>query len=347
MSIEELELNDTIIAIATPPGQGALAVIRISGPESLSVAGKIFRPKGNQGFAAWRLVQGWLVNWEYDENYDEATAVYFPAPRSYTREEMVEIICHGSPVILEETVRLGLKAGARLAHPGEFTLRAYLHGRLDLLQAEAVNDLIRAASLRQARLSFRQLEGQLSRKIENLRAEMVSLLSLLEAAIEFPEEGLNINLEEIREKIKEVQEEVNRLVKSYDLGKTLMEGVKLAIVGRANTGKSTLFNALLERERAIVSPYPGTTRDYLEERIKIKDVLFTLVDMAGLGLPAHPVEEEGIRRARMVAEQANGLLVIFDKSQGMSPADEEILALAKEKKSIFILNKIDLPPCFD
>ncbi len=254
MSIEELELNDTIIAIATPPGQGALAVIRISGPESLSVAGKIFRPKGNQGFAAWRLVQGWLVNWEYDENYDEATAVYFPAPRSYTREEMVEIICHGSPVILEETVRLGLKAGARLAHPGEFTLRAYLHGRLDLLQAEAVNDLIRATSLRQARLSFRQLEGQLSRKIENLRAEMVSLLSLLEAAIEFPEEGLNINLEEIREKIKEVQEEVNRLVKSYDLGKTLMEGVKLAIVGRANTGKSTLFNALLERERAIVSP---------------------------------------------------------------------------------------------
>ncbi|MCX7973014.1 MAG: tRNA uridine-5-carboxymethylaminomethyl(34) synthesis GTPase MnmE [Candidatus Aminicenantes bacterium] len=341
MIIQEIDLTKTIIAIATPPGQSALGIIRLSGPKALEIAMKIFRAKTE--LKAWSLVQGTLIDFEKDEAFDEATAVYFPAPRSYTREDMVEIICHGSPIILEEVVRLGLKAGARLAHPGEFTLRAYLHGRIDLLQAEAVNDLIRATSLTQARLSYGQLSGRLSKKIDSLRKALIDLLSQVEAAIEFPDEGLQINLEEISRKIKEIVREVDKLIQSHDLGQAMMQGLTLALVGRANVGKSTLFNALLEKERAIVSPYPGTTRDYLEERIKIGEFLFKLIDMAGLGQPGHPVEEEGIRRGQALASQAQGLLVILDNSQPISQDDYEILGLAQDKKAILVINKIDLP----
>lgn len=340
--IKDIDLASTIIAVATPPGHAALGIIRLSGPAALEIASKIFQPKHE--LKAWCLVQGNLVDFEKGEFFDEATAVYFPAPRSYTREEMVELICHGSPVILEEVIRLALKAGARMAHPGEFTLRAYLNGRIDLLQAEAVNDLIRATSLRQARLSFYQLNGRLSRKIDNLRESLIHLLSQIEAAIEFPDEGIQLNKGEVNQKIKEIIFEVEKLIESHNLGEAMMRGVTLALVGRANVGKSTLFNALLEKDRAIVSPYPGTTRDYLEEKIKVDDFIFNLVDMAGLGQPGHPVEEEGIRRGRQLAAQAEGLLIILDNSEPLSQADLEILSLAKDKKAIFVLNKIDLPP---
>lgn len=345
MIIREIDLSSTIIAIATPPGPSALGIIRLSGPRAREIATKIFRPK--QELKSWKLVQGTLINFEKDEAFDEATAIYFPAPHSYTREEMVEIICHGSPVILEEVVRLGLMAGARLAHPGEFTLRAYLNGRIDLLQAEAVNDLIRATSLAQARISYGQLSGRLSRRIDGLRQALVEILSLLEASIEFPDEGLQINQEEIKSKIGNILAEVERLIESHDLGQAMMHGLNLALVGRANVGKSTLFNALLEKDRAIVSPFPGTTRDYLEEKLKIGDFLFNLIDMAGLGRPSHPVEEEGIRRGRTLASQAQGLLVILDNSQPLTEEDEEILHFAQDKKSILVINKIDLPSQLD
>ncbi len=337
----EIDLASTIVAIATPPGVGALGIIRISGPAALEIASKIFQ--GKHELSPWHLVQGNLFDFESGEFFDEATAVYFPASRSYTREDMVELICHGSPVILEEVVRLALKAGARMAHPGEFTLRAYLNGRIDLLQAEAVNDLIRATSLRQARLSFYQLNGRLSRKIDGLRESLIYILSQIEAAIEFPDEGILLDKEQIRKKIKEVIGELDKLIESHNLGEAMMRGVTLALVGRANVGKSTLFNALLEKDRAIVSPFPGTTRDYLEEKIKIDDLIFNLVDMAGLGKPDHPVEEEGIRRGRQLASQAEGLLIILDNSQPLCDADLEILSLARDKKAIFVLNKIDLP----
>jgi len=341
--LKELDLATTIIAVATPPGQGALGIVRLSGAEALAIAQKIFRTNNGQSLRPWQLTPGRLVDWEKEEAFDEATAVYFQAPRSYTREDMVEIICHGSPVILEAVVRLGIKAGARMAHAGEFTLRAYLHGRVDLLQAEAVNDLIRATSLRQARLSFRQLGGQLSGRLGRLRQELIHLLSQVEATIEFPEEGIELDRTSLRAQISSIMADIEKLIRSYELGQALLQGIKIAIVGRANVGKSTLFNALLERERAIVSPYPGTTRDYLEEKIKINDSIFTLVDMAGLDQPAHPVEAEGIRRARSLATQANGLLILLDVSQPLSESDQEIISLAEGKKAIFVLNKIDLP----
>jgi tRNA modification GTPase len=341
MMIGEIDLKETIVAMATPPGPSALGIIRLSGPAALEIAAKIFQPRHE--LKPWCLVQGYLIDLEQGEAFDEATAIYFPAPRSYTREDMVEFICHGSPVILEEVVRLALRAGARLAHPGEFTLRAYLNGRIDLLQAEAVNDLIRATSLRQARLSFSQLSGRLSKKIDSLREALIEILSQIEAALEFPDEGLQINKEETGEKIKEVLAQVEKLIESHDLGQAMLRGLTVALVGRANVGKSTLFNALLEKDRAIVSPYPGTTRDYLEEKVRVGDFLFNLVDMAGLGRPGHPVEEEGIRRGRELASQAEGLLIILDNSEPLTEADLEIIALAREKKAIFVINKIDLP----
>ncbi len=347
MVFKGFDASETIIAVATPPGQGALGVVRVSGREALKVAQKLFRPDQVDGLKPWRLVHGKLIDWERQEYFDEATAVYFPAPRSYTREDMVEIICHGSQAILEEIIRLGILAGARLAHPGEFTLRAYLHGRLDLLQAEAVNDLVRATSLSQARLSFRQLDGRLSRRIDSLRQELTEILSAIEAAVEFPEEGIELDRSAFAERLKKMATVLERLVRSYDIGRALLDGVKLAIVGRANVGKSTLFNALVEKDRAIVSPFPGTTRDYLEEKIKINDMVYTLVDMAGIAEPGHPVEEEGIRRARLWMNQADGLIILLDSSEPLTAEDEKILAEAAEKRGVVVLNKVDLPGRLD
>ncbi|MGQ9471657.1 MAG: tRNA uridine-5-carboxymethylaminomethyl(34) synthesis GTPase MnmE [Candidatus Aminicenantales bacterium] len=343
MVTRDSDWSDTIIAIATPPGQGALGVVRVSGREALNVAQKLFQPDQESGWKPWHLVLGKLIDQERKEYFDEATAVYFPAPQSYTREDMVEIICHGSQAVLEEVVRLGIRAGARLAHPGEFTLRAYLNGRIDLLQAEAVNDLIRATSLSQARLSFRQLEGRLSRRIESFREELTVILSEIEAAVEFPEEGIELNRTAFAGRLEKMLASLEKLLRSYDIGRALLNGVKLAIVGRANVGKSTLFNALVEKDRAIVSPFPGTTRDYLEEKIKINDMVFTLIDMAGISEPGHPVEEEGIRRARSWMNQADGLVILLDTSQPFTAEDERILASAAGKRAIIVLNKIDLP----
>ena len=256
---------------------------------------------------------------------------------------MVEISCHGSPVILEEIVRLGLKAGARQANRGEFTLRAYLRGRIDILQAEAVNDIIQAFSLKQAKVSFRQLEGSLSRKLDSLRRNIIYLLSQIEAIIEFPEEKLRISPKQISKTIENAIQGIKRLIESYNLGKTLSEGLKLAITGKANVGKSTLFNALLEEERAIVTPYPGTTRDYLQEKIKIKDSLFTLIDMAGITTASHPVEREGIKRGKKILSVADGVLLLFDTSRKEAPGDFKLLKQYKNKRLLLLFNKTDLP----
>lgn len=272
---------------------------------------------------------------------------YFPAPRSYTKENVVEISCHGSPVVLEEVVRLGVRAGARLAHPGEFTLRAYLRGRIDIIQAEAVNDLITAASVQQAKISLGQLRGRLSGHINCLRSQVVDLISLLEASIEFSEENLGISPVKAAGRLENVLRTVERLIASYETGRAMTEGLNLAIVGRTNVGKSTLFNALLDHERAIVSPYPGTTRDYLRERIKIQDSFFQLIDMAGLERPSHPVERDGIKRSRELASRADGILLVLDASRRENPADLRLIEKYKKKKMIFVFNKADLPRKID
>ncbi len=336
-------LNDTIIAISTPIGFGGLGIIRLSGGRALELGLKLFRPKKAGKIPARKPVFGNIHDFQKGEGLDEGYLTYFPGPRSYTREDVVEITCHGSPVVLEEAIRLGTKAGARLAHPGEFTLRAYLNGRIDILQAEAVNDLIQASSLQGAKLSFRHLEGGLSRSISGLRKRVVELLAGLEARIEFPDEEFPAPAGGIIKSLSNLAGDIRRLIAGYDTARLLTEGVSVAIVGCANVGKSTLFNALLENERAIVSPLPGTTRDYLTEKIKIRDTYFSVIDMAGLGKTVHPVEEEGIRRGRKIAVRAGGILLVLDASRKEKAEDLSLIEKFKQKKAILVFNKADLP----
>ncbi len=337
-------LDDTIIAVSTPMGHGGLGVVRLSGSRSLPIAKKIFKPRNqSRKMSSQRSVFGNLFNFEKKELFEEAYLTFFSKPFTYTREDMVEISCHGSPVILEEVVRLGVKAGARHANPGEFTLRAYLNGRIDILQAEAINDIITASSLKQAKISFRQLEGRLSRTVASLRNQIIHLLSNIEASIEFPEERLRISPKTTDQILARTQETLKKLIASYDLGKTLSEGLSLVIAGRTNVGKSTLFNALLEKNRAIVTPYPGTTRDYLQEQIKINDSVFTLTDMAGMDVPLHPVEKEGIKRGKELASSSDGILLVLDASRKESDEDFKLLRKYKAKRGLLLFNKIDLP----
>lgn len=337
-------VEDTIIAISTPIGYSGLGVVRLSGKRSLHIAKKIFKPNKDKGKIPTRSpVLGNLYDFEHKEFFEEAYLTFFPEPNTYTREDIVEISCHGSPVILEEVVRLGVKSGARHANPGEFTLRAYLNGRIDIIQAEAINDIIKASSLKQAKISFKQLDGILSKKILSLRNQIVHLLSQIEASIEFPDERLRISRNKIVKTMKNVSHTVKRLIESYDLGKTLTEGLILAIIGRANVGKSTLFNSLLKKDRAIVTPYPGTTRDYLREKMKIKDSIFTLIDMAGIENAVHPVEKEGIRRGKKLAYDADGILLLLDASQKESHEDYKLIEKFRKKKTILLFNKNDLP----
>ncbi len=338
-------LEDTIIAIATPPGFGGLGVVRISGPKALAVAGRVFEAKRavKRPFPVGRPVFGTIRDPERDSALDEAFLTYFKAPRSYTREDVVELSAHGSPAVLETILRGGAKAGARIARPGEFTLRAHLNGRLDIIQAEAVNDLIRAVSLPQARISYGQLGGSLSRRVAGLRGRLVALLAAVEAGLEFPEEGLRSDPRTWRRSLASVISDIERLVVSHEAGRALGLGVTLAIAGRTNVGKSTLFNALLEEDRAIVTPFPGTTRDFLRERLVIDGFIFNLVDMAGLGRAAHPVEKRGVARGRRLAGQADGLIVVFDASRRWSGEDEELVWRFRRKRAVFVLNKSDLP----
>lgn len=338
-------LEDTIIAISTPPGFGGLGIVRISGGKALAVSRRIFAPKGKnkKPIPARRPVFGTVRDPELGEALDEAFLTYFKAPRSYTREDVVELSVHGSPAVLEGILKLGLKAGARLARRGEFTLRAYLNGRLDMLQAQAVNDLIRSVSLTQARTSARQLGGSLSRRVLRLRGRLISLLSGVEAGIEFPEEAPRMSAAAGLKSLSPLIDEVGRLVASYETGRALAEGVTLAIVGRTNVGKSTLFNALLEENRAIVTPFPGTTRDFLRERLVLDGIVFHLVDMAGLGRPSHPVEKRGIAKGRKIAREADGLLIVLDASRPGGEEDDRLLRKYKGKRAVIVLNKCDLP----
>jgi tRNA modification GTPase len=335
-------LDDTIIAVSTPMGFSGLGVVRLSGPQALALAKKIFTAKKRGTIPPRRPVLGYIFEADSGEKFEEAYLTFFPKPHTYTREDLVEISCHGSPVILEEVVRLGTKAGARHAAPGEFTLRAYLNGRLDILQAEAIHNLINAASLQQAKISFNQMEGSLSKITVLLRKNIIQLLSQIEASIEFPEEGLSLSSKTIAKTLQRTENTVNRLISSYDIGKTLSEGINLVITGRANVGKSTLFNALLEKNRAIVTPFPGTTRDYLQETIKIRDILFTLTDMAGIDTPSHPVEKEGIERGKKLASSGDGILFVLDASRRESDGDLRLLKKFNDKKAVLLFNKSDL-----
>jgi tRNA modification GTPase len=340
-----LSLAETIVAVSTPPGTGGIGIVRLSGPRALPIAGSFFYPRTkDKTIPPDRAVFGVVRNPANGIPMDEGFLLYFKAPRSYTGEDVVEISLHGSPVVLEEIVRMAVVRGARPALPGEFTLRAFLSGRLDILQAEAVDDLIKANSLAQAKLAYRGIEGALSKKIGGLRKETIGLVARVEALIEFPDEALPVSDQDLLVRLDRLAGTVETLIRSHSTAAALSGDVTLALVGRTNVGKSTLFNDLLEEQRAIVTPYAGTTRDFLRERIRIRDTAFALVDMAGLGPAKSGVEREGIRRGKKIASAADGLLLLVDGSRRFSSEDRELIDSYKNRKMILVLNKTDLPP---
>jgi len=343
----KLYTEDTIAAIATPPGRGAIGVIKISGEQALSILKKIFKPfKPREEFESHRLYYGFIVNPEDGKVIDEVLAVYMKKPRSYTKEDVVEIYAHSGYYILKKILELVLLAGARAAQPGEFTLRAYLNGRIDLSQAEAIQELISAKTETALSLALNNLLGKLSEKINLLKNQLMEILVQVESAIDFPEEDIEImQPEELSAKIKdEILPVIDKLIKSYEEGKIYKEGINLVIAGKPNVGKSSLMNALLKEERAIVTPIPGTTRDFLEEEATIEGLPVKLIDTAGLRETEDIVEKIGVERAKKKFREADLILFLVDISESPSEEDYRIYQEVKKFPHLVILNKIDIQP---
>ena len=344
-------MNDTIAAIATPVGEGGIHIIRISGPDAVPIASNLFQPQGGEkvvDIAPQKVVYGNLVDPDTGGTVDEVLLIRFCAPHSYTGEDVIEIHGHGGAFVSSKILQLVLDQGARLAEPGEFTRRAFLNHRLDLSQAEAVADIIHAASDKALTSALAQLKGQLSDKLNMLYDGLVQVLAQLEAAIDFPEEGLQFQQKKkLVETIQSINEEIQQLVDSYRQGKVYREGLKVALIGKPNVGKSSLLNALLQEDRAIVTAHPGTTRDTLEERVRIRDIHITVVDTAGLRHEAGEVEEHGIERTRLMMTKADLSLVIFDGTHPLDTNDALIIKEISDKKKLVLLNKNDRPTIID
>ena len=332
-----MQLKDTIAAISTPPGRGGIGVVRISGPDARAVAEKILRLRGE-----WKPWTATLA--ELPEIDPRVLATYFAAPRSYTAEDVVEISCHGSPVILRHALERACDAGARLAEPGEFTLRAYLNGRIDLPRAEAIRDLIEATTLYQARIAAQQAEGSVSKRLKPVKEQLLELIALLEAGIDFAEDDISVApAGEILRRIQPVAAAISALIASFDYGKLVHEGFTLAIVGRPNVGKSSLFNRLLVQDRAIVTDIPGTTRDLVSETASLEGIPVKFVDTAGIRHSTELVETLGIERSYQAMADADVTLVIVDASQDLSEEDGALIRRAREQgKSLVAANKCDL-----
>ena len=348
-------MEDTICAIATASGEGGIGIIRVSGEKAVEIASGVVRLTSGRSLSevpshtlshadiVGALSEGPLRPGPASTSIDEALAVVMRAPHSYTAEDIVEIHCHGGPFVLQCLCEALVTAGARLAQPGEFTKRAFLNGKLDLTQAEAVLDTIRAKTATSLRLAQEQLRGSLSREVDRIRQRLIHLLAHVEAAIDFTEEGLTfIHERELLQGVEAALEELSRLVESYQEGRILREGITAAIVGRPNVGKSSLLNALLQTDRAIVTPIPGTTRDVLEETLNIRGVPVRLLDTAGLRDTADLVEQEGVRRSRAAMEQADLLIVLLDGSSPLEPEDRVIVSSGRDKKVALVINKTDL-----
>ena len=337
-----MNLRDTIVALATPPGRGGLGVVRLSGTESTAIATRILRvPSGNFP-ASWSSCIAELVD-EAGALVDQVVVSFYRSPRSYTAEDVVEISCHGSPVVLHFCVERALAAGARLAEPGEFTLRAYLNGRIDLPQAEAVRELIDATTLYQARVAAQQAEGSVSRRIRPLKNQLVELIALLEAGIDFAEDDVSVAPpDEILRRLDRIVAELRSLLRSFVSGKLVFQGFTLAIAGRPNVGKSSLFNRLLEQERAIVTDLPGTTRDLVSETVVIAGIPVRLVDTAGIRESRDLVESLGIERSYQAVVDADLTVLVLDLSQEMTDEDGVLLEKLQERLPLLVGNKCDL-----
>jgi tRNA modification GTPase len=339
-----MKYDDTIAAMSTPPGRAGLGIIRLSGPAARSIAERILRfpPAGN--WAPWSASLGELLDRD-GHVIDQVVVTYFAAPRSYTAEDVIEISCHGSPIVLRHCIERAAEAGARLAEPGEFTLRAFLNGRIDLPQAEAVRDLIDSTTLYQARVAAQQVEGSVSRRIRPIKEQLLELIALLEAGIDFAEDDISVApAQEILRRLAPVREGVQKLASTFSYGRLVHAGLTLAIVGRPNVGKSSLFNRLLEQDRAIVTDIPGTTRDLVSEVASIGGIPVKFVDTAGIRAGQDLVETLGIERSYQAMADADLTIVVIDISVPATDADRALIERARQQGRFLIAgNKCDLP----
>jgi tRNA modification GTPase len=339
-------LDDTIAAISTPLGEGGIGIVRLSGPEARSIVEGLFRAhhRGQQ-LRSYRLHHGHVSDPADDTVVDEVLVSFMRAPHSYTRQDVVEINCHGGIVPLRRVLRLTLVAGARLAEPGELTLRAFLNGRIDLAQAEAVLDIVRAKTDAALRVAMDQLDGHLSNQVRNLRHRMVDLLAYLEATIDFVED--EIPPRDIGPDLTQLEEELTALLAGAQQGMIYRQGIRVPIIGRPNVGKSSLLNALLRASRAIVTPIPGTTRDTLEESCNLQGIAVTLVDTAGISATENLVERLGVERSRQALAQADLVLSVVDGSEPLRAQDWEIAHSIGAQPALVVVNKLDLPQRVD
>jgi tRNA modification GTPase len=339
-----LNPRDTIVALSTPAGRGGLGVVRISGAAARSIAGVILEFDSRHEWRGWSASLAGLRG-ERGEIIDRVVVTFFPAPKSYTAEDVVEVSCHGAPVVLRHAIEMACRAGARTAEPGEFTLRAYLNGRLDLPQAEGIRDLIAATTLYQAKIAAQQAEGSVSRKLAPLKRQLLDLIALLEAGIDFAEDDVPVARdEEIAGRVRPVEAALEGLVRSFAYGKLVHGGFSLAIAGRPNAGKSSLFNRLLGQERAIVTEIAGTTRDTVSETAQIHGLPARLVDTAGIRETHDLVERLGVERSYQAMAEADLILVVIDLSREATGEDLELIDKArKQGRALIVGNKSDLP----
>ncbi|HBA55538.1 MAG TPA: tRNA uridine-5-carboxymethylaminomethyl(34) synthesis GTPase MnmE [Syntrophorhabdus aromaticivorans] len=339
-----MEIADTICAVSTPPGEGGIGILRISGPLAHNILQETFQPRHKRNtFAPRTLHLGYIVNPESRDKIDEVFAAFFKAPYTYTREDMAEVYSHGGLSTQQAILSLMIKCGARLAEPGEFTKRAFLNGRIDLLQAESVLDIIQSETDDELECAMEHLEGKLSRRIKLIQEDIKEALVAVEALIDFSEEDIDVDPEGAFSRLRKADKEIEGLVESYYLGRAIRHGMEVLIIGRANVGKSSLLNSLLLRERAIVTPLPGTTRDLIEDTIHIKGIKVRIVDTAGLRTPKDVVEEEGIERVKQRIPGADLILWVLDGARTYSDEDEDIYREVTHRNTILAVNKIDLP----
>lgn len=343
-----MEDADTICAISSPPGEGGIGIIRVSGNKAHSILKQIFRPRKQQGaFTPRMLYLGNIVEPGNNAALDEVLVVLMNAPQTYTREDTAEIYAHGGYIAQKNILSLIVRSGARLAEPGEFTKRAFLNGRIDLIQAESVLDIIRSETDEEFRCAFNYLKGAISRKIHAMQKAVRTTLAHTEALIDFPEEDVDVDEKEFLPLLKKVKGDMEALIGSYEEGRAVKQGLDVLIAGKTNVGKSSLLNALLAQERAIVTPVPGTTRDMIEDTIYIKGIKVKIIDTAGIRAPSDIVEQEGIARVKQKIPETDLIIWVLDGAGSYSKDDDEVYQAIRANHFIVAVNKIDLPQAID
>lgn len=341
--------DDTIAAISSAPGEGGIGIVRISGNDSLNILSKIFKgykDRDIKDLKSYTMRYGFI--YDGDKKIDEVIVSFMEGPKTYTTENIVEIYCHGGPIPVRRTLETVLKSGARLAEPGEFTKRAFLNGRIDLSQAEAVIDMIRSKTEKSMDAALDQLQGALANELKKVKDSLIDIMAHIEATIDFPDEDIdNVLYESLIKECDNAIIDIDKLIKTADTGKILREGLNTVIVGRPNVGKSSLLNALINENRAIVTDIPGTTRDVIEEQLNIRGIPINLIDTAGIRETNDVVEKIGVEKTKEYFNKADIIIFMLDYSEEYTEEDEEIFKLIKDKKTIILINKVDLPEKLD